>query len=136
MVAIAWVLVAVHPSSIGERFSDDSDRKAFSDVAAASGAQIIVSNDADAVHWDTGLSAVYAPTALKVLTGEVVDVEDLYRRLPCALLENDGVVVLSDAVTFSSVDYDLLDLAVVEGSLTKDEPAGAIVYRPTVNACR
>lgn len=136
VLAIAWVLLAVHPTSIGERFSDDSARKAFSDVAEASGARIIVSNDADAVHWDTGLAAVYAPTALKVLTGEVVDVEDLYRRLPCALLENDGVVVLSDTVTFSSVDYDLLDLAVVEGALTKESPTGAIVYRPTADACR
>ena len=136
VVALIWTFVAVDPAAIGERFSDDSGRKAFSDVAAESGARIIVSNDADAVHWDTNLSSVYAPTAIKALTGERVDVEDLYRRLPCALLENDGVVVLSDEVTFSSVDYDLLDLGVVEGSLTKEDLPGAIVYRPTSDACR
>ncbi|MEY4360953.1 MAG: hypothetical protein RL391_259 [Actinomycetota bacterium] len=136
VVVLIWTFVAVDPAAIGERFSDDSGRKAFSDVAAESGARITVSNDADAVHWDTGLSSVYAPTSVKALTGETVDVEDLYRRLPCALLENDGVVVLSDEVTFSSVDYDLLDLGVVEGSLTKEDLPGAIVYRPTSDACR
>ncbi len=136
VVVATWILVAVQPSSIGERFSDDSGRKAFSDVAEGSQARIIVTNDADAVHWDTGLPAAYAPTALKALTGELVDVEDLYRRLPCALLRNDGIVVLSDQITFSSVDDDLLDLAVVEGALDKEESPGVIVYRPTSAACR
>lgn len=131
-----WIVVAVQPTSIGESFSDDSGRKAFSEVAASSGARLIVTNDADAVHWDTGLPAAYAPTARKALTGELVDVDDLYRRLPCALLRNDGIVVLSDQITFSSVDFDLLDLAVVEGSLTKEEKPGVIVYRPTAAACR
>ncbi|MFM8650035.1 MAG: hypothetical protein ACKODY_09775 [Actinomycetota bacterium] len=135
-VVVLWIVVAVQPTSIGESFSDDSDRKAFSEVAASSGARIIITNDADAVHWDTGLPAAYAPTARKALTGELVDVDDLSRRLPCALLRHDGIVVLSDQITFSSVEYDLLDLAVAEGALEKDESPGVIVYRPTTAACR
>jgi len=135
-VVVLWIVVAAQPSSIGESFSDDSDRKAFSEVAASSGARIIITNDADAVHWDTGLPAAYAPTARKALTGELVDVDDLYRRLPCALLRNDGIVVLSDQITFSSVEYDLLDLAVVEGALVKEVSPGVILYRPTAAACR
>lgn len=135
-ILMMWSIAAVNPTTIGERFSDDSSRLAFSDVAAESGARIVISNDADAVHWDTGLSAAYAPTALKALTGEVVDVEILYEQLPCALHINEGIVVLSDLITFSSVDFELLDLRVAEGKLEKEERPKVIVYRPTADACR
>lgn len=135
VVVVAWIVVAVDPANLGERFSDSPERRAYSSAAEATGATIVVSNDADGVHWDTGLPAAYAPTPEKALTREKVDDAALYAALPCALLRHDGVVVLSDTVTFSSVNVELLEREVERGSLTRTDFDGATTYQPTDSAC-
>jgi len=133
---IGWTLVAVDPGNLAESFSDNSGPRSYSVAADDLGASIVVSNDADALHWDTGIPAAYAPLALKPLTGELVDEVPLYEQLPCALSRNDGVVVLSAEATFSVVNRGLLDAQVETGRLTFEPMEGADVYRPTEDACR
>ena len=133
---VGWTIVAVDPANVAESFSDNSGPRAYSVAADEIGASVVVSNDADALHWDTGIPAAYAPLAVKPLTGEVVDEVPLYEDLPCALLRNDGVVVLSPEATFSVVNRDLLNEQVEVGRLTFQSIAGADVYRPTDDACR
>jgi len=136
MVAlILFALFAVRPWNISESFSDRSELKPYSIAALQSGAKIIITNDADAVHWDTGLPAAYAPLPVKALTGEAQDVIALYEALPCALLQHNGVVVLSDAMTFSGADIGLLTQQVDSGRLTLEEFDGASVYFPSNTAC-
>jgi len=133
---VGWTIVAVDPANVAESFSDNSGPRAYSIAADEIGASVVVSNDADALHWDTGIPAAYAPLAVKPLTGEVVDEVPLYEDLPCALLRNDGVVVLSPEATFSVVNRDLLNDQVEAGRLTFQSITGADVYRPTDDACR
>jgi len=132
---ILFSLFAVRPWNITESFSDSSELKPYSIAALQSGAEIIITNDADAVHWDTGLPAAYAPLPVKALTGEAQDVTALYEALPCALLQHDGAVVLSDTMTFSGADIDLLTQQVNSGRLTLEEFDGASVYFATTTAC-
>jgi hypothetical protein len=132
---ILFALFAVRPWNITESFSDSSELKPYSIAALQSGAKIIITNDADAVHWDTGLPAAYAPLPVKALTGESQDVTALYEALPCALLQHDGAVVLSDAMTFSGADIGLLAQQVDSGRLTLEEFDGASVYFATATAC-
>ena len=132
---ILFALFAVRPWNISESFSDSSELKPYSIAALQSGAKIIITNDADGIHWDTGLPAAYAPLPVKALTGEAQDVTALYEALPCALLQHDGAVVLSDAMTFSGADVDLLAQQVDDGRLTLEEFDGASVYFPTNTAC-
>lgn len=133
--SLLWLAVAVDPSNLLERFSDDDTTPAYSRAAAELGVSIVISNDADGVHWDTGLPAAYAPTPVKMLTGEAIDVATIYQRLPCALLEADGAVVLSDEAMFFAADLTLLDAEADAGRLTRSERSGAIVYVPTGSAC-
>ena len=130
-----WLVVAVDPSNLSERFSDDESISSYSRAASELDVSIVITNDADGVHWDTGLPAAYAPTPVKMLTGEPVDVEPIYGRLPCALAEADGAVVVSDRAMFFAVDLGLLDAEVDAGRLTRSERSGAIVYLPTESAC-
>ena len=132
---ILFSLFAVRPWNMTESFSDSSELKPYSIAALQSGAKIIITNDADAVHWDTGLPAAYAPLPVKALTGEAQDVTALYEALPCALLQHDGAVVLSDAMTFSGADIGLLSQQVDGGRLTLEEFDGASVYFATNSAC-
>ena len=134
-ITFVWIVTAVDPSSITERFSDEAGTKPYSIAALATGASVVISNDADGVHWDTGIPAAYAPTPVKMLTGEVVDVEPIYSALPCALLEADGAVVLSDQALFFAADLALLDREVDNGRLTRVDDTGSIVYEPTDSAC-
>lgn len=133
---VTWIVVAVDPAHVTEVFSDQSGPRPYSVAANDLDASVVISNDADALHWDTGISSAYAPLSFKLLTGEAVDVIPLYEQLPCALLRHDGVIVLSPDFTFSVADRDLLDAQVEEGRLTFDPMEGADVYRPTADACR
>lgn len=135
VAVVAWVALAVQPTDLGERFSDSPERRAYSLAAEASGARVVISNDADGVHWDTGLPAAYAPTPEKALTREKVDDAALYAALPCALLRHDGAVVLSETVTFSSVNVELLEREVERRTLTRTDFDGATMYQPTESAC-
>ena len=130
-----WLVVAVDPSNLNERFSDDDSVSSYSRAATGLDVSIVITNDADGVHWDTGIPAAYAPTSVKMLTGEEVDVEPIYRRLPCSLAQADGAVVVSDQAMFFAVNLALLDAEVDSGRLRRTERAGAIVYEPTDAAC-
>ena len=95
----------------------------------------VVSNDADGVHWRTGVAAAYAPTPVKTLTGERVDVAPLYERLPCALAGASGAIVLVDDAAFSSADVGQIERQVALGRLRVIERPGGRVYVPTDGAC-
>ena len=135
VATVVWFAVAVDPSNLAERFSDDDTVPVYSRVATELDVSIVITNDADGVHWDTGLPAAYAPTPVKMLTGENVDIEPIYRNLPCALATNDGAVVLSDQAMFFAADLELLDDQVDSGRLLRTDREGAIVYQPTDSAC-
>ena len=95
----------------------------------------IVSNDADGMHWATGIPAVYAPTPVKPLTGERVDTAPLYTELPCALDRADAIVVIVDTAEFSSTDQEALDAEVKSGRLESTSRPGATIYSPGAIAC-
>ena len=132
---LLWTIVAVAPQKVGERFSDNSGPRRYSLVAEQTGASVIVANDADALHWDTGLSAVYPPQSIMPLTGEPVDERSIYAALPCALWRHDGVVVLSSEA-FLVVNRELLDEQVGVGNLSFERVGSTEIYRPTDDACR
>ncbi|MFZ9565760.1 MAG: hypothetical protein ACO3AT_11335, partial [Ilumatobacteraceae bacterium] len=58
----------------------------------------------------------------------------IYNDLPCALLRNDGVVILTEEA-FLVVNRDLLQAQVDAGNLTFEPTTGADLYRPTDRAC-
>ena len=132
---VLFALLAVRPWNVAESFSNSSELKPYSIAALQSGAEIIITNDADGVHWDTGLPTAYAPLAVKALTGQAQDVSTLYAELPCALLQHDGVVVLSNDFTFSGANNELLTEQVEAGRLTIEASDEATVYFPTDSAC-
>lgn len=134
VLVMTWTIVAVKPWNMSERFSDNSGPRRYSLVAESLGVSVIVTNDADAMHWDTGIATVYPPQAVMPLTGETVDEESIYERLPCELLEHDGAVVLSSDA-FLVVNRELLDAAVERGSLSFRGVDGAEIYLPTESAC-
>ena len=132
---VLFALLAVRPWNVAESFSNSSELKPYSIAALQSGAEIIITNDADGVHWDTGLPSAYAPLAVKALTGQAQDVSTLYAELPCALFQHDGVVVLSNDFTFSGANNELLTEQVEAGRLTIEATDAATVYYPTDSAC-
>ncbi len=135
VASMLWLVVAVDPSNLLERFSDDESLSSYSQAASELDVSIVITNDADGVHWDTGLPAAYAPTPVKMLTGEQVDIAPIYGRLPCSLAKANGAVVVSDRAMFFAVDLELLDDEVDSGRLTRSERSGAVVYLPTESAC-
>lgn len=130
-----WGVVAARPWSVLERFSDVDRPLSMSRVALDLDTDIVVSNDADGVHWDTGLPAVYAPMRVKPLTGEILDDTRTYRQLPCALLRRNGAIVISNEATFSSVDRTALEEEVVQGHLKRITTPETTSYLPTESAC-
>ena len=134
LLVVVWTVLAVRPQDVGERFSDNSGPRQASSLALRTGASVVVTNDADALHWDTGLSTVYPPQEFMPLTGERVNERAIYNVLPCALLRNDGVVILTEEA-FLVVNRDLLQAQVDAGNLTFEPTTGADLYRPTDRAC-
>lgn len=135
---LVWAVTAVRPWQISDTFSDRDTPSSLATTVASLSDEIavVVTNDADLVHWETGVPAAYTPMPVKPLTGDDVDVEPLYRGLPCALLRAHGAVVLRDQATFSVVDVERLDAEVVRGTLTVTSGEGTTVYLPTSEACR
>jgi hypothetical protein len=129
-----WAIFAVRPLDITERFSDESGERPYVQDARDLDVTVIVTDDADAMLWDTGISAVYFPQATKVLTGEPVDEAAIYDALPCVLLENDGAMILSrDA--FFPVNREYIDAEVSKGTLALRDTSSASIYLPTERAC-
>ncbi|MGA0879417.1 MAG: hypothetical protein ACO3SP_09895, partial [Ilumatobacteraceae bacterium] len=140
-VIVLWAVTAVRPWQATDMFSDQRDDSALVRTVSALATAttdpvaVVITNDADRVHWETGLPAAYAPMPVKPLTGEIVDDVPLYRNLPCALGRAGGAVVISNQATFSAVNRDLLDAEVARGRLTSTNDGGTTVYRPTASAC-
>jgi hypothetical protein len=138
---LIWTLGAIRPWQATEMFSDQQrDTPLVRKVSEiytgdANAIAIVISNDADAVHWGTGAPTAYTPMPVKPLSGERVDEVPLYQALPCALLRSRGVVVISNEATFSSANRPLLDEEVTRGTLTVQGDEFTIVYRPTSTAC-
>lgn len=135
LLAVAWLAVAVEPWQLTERFSDLTSTPPYVAAAAGSGADIVIVNDADGVHWATGLPAAYAPLPVKSLTGELVDMQAAYRALPCPMLEHDGVVIITEDALFGTAGAETLDELVAEGRLVAEPIEGGFMYRPTPTSC-
>ena len=133
LVAI-WSIASVRPWDVTERFSDAGDPPSYVRVAAALDVSVVVTSDADGVHWETGIPSVYPIPSENPLTGEPVDMVSAYEQLPCALLRHDGAVVLTTD-SFLVVDSGLLDSEVTAGRLTRQRTDGVDVYLPTDLAC-
>lgn len=133
--AAAWVLVAAPPWNLTELFSDETEEAAYIRAARASGATLVVINDADGTHWATDIPAAYSPLPTKALTGEPVDVDAVYRSLPCPLFQSNGVLVLADNALFGAGGSPELGRLVEEGRLVIEPFEGGVVYRPTSEAC-
>lgn len=140
-VLVMWMFAAVRPWQATEMFSQSNSRNPLvltvEELLAspADDVRVVVSNDADAVHWETGIPSVYTPMPVKPLSGETIDEVPLYRDLPCALQRANGVVVISNEATFSAVNRDLLDREVERGTLTARRETATTVYQPTPTAC-
>jgi hypothetical protein len=130
-----WGAAAARPWNALERFSDIHRPIAISQVAADFDVEIVISNDADGIHWDTGRPAAYTPMPVKPLTGEIVDDVEIYRLLPCPLLEARGAIVISNDATFSTVNREALDGLTAKGALRKVTQDRATVFLPTDRAC-
>ena len=141
VVILGWAIVAVQPWQATEMFSDRRGDTPLvnkvSEIATAenSSVAVIITNDADAVHWGTGIPAAYTPMPVKPLSGELVDEIPLYRNLPCALMRFNGVIVISNESTFSATNRDLLKDEVEKGTLRADQDQFTTVYWPTMSAC-
>lgn len=134
-VLALWGVAAVRPWNAGERFSDVQRPLAMSTVAQGLGVDVIISNDADGIHWDTGIPSAYVPMPIKPLTGETVDDLEIYRRLPCALLRSRGAIVLSNDSTFSTVNWSALDDLTAAKALRRVSEGTTTVLLPTPSAC-
>ena len=141
LAILMWTFGAIRPWQATEMFSDQQgDTPLVRKVAeifteGADDIAVVISNDADAVHWGTGAPTAYTPMPVKPLSGERVDEVPLYQSLPCALQRSRGIVVTSKQATFSSANRQLLDEEVSRGTLTAQSDEFTIVYRPTTTAC-
>ncbi len=134
-VAVAvWAGVGVSPQTWTELYTDER-RPAFMDAAAATEADVLVTNAADNVHWFTEIPAVYLPLPERPLTGEPVDQEAELRALPCALLEHGGAIVAARGALLGVDGQAVLDDLVATGRLTAEDAPDAVVYFPTGLSC-
>jgi hypothetical protein len=134
-VAVAvWAGVGVSPQTWTELYTDER-RPAFMDAAAATEADVLVTNAADNVHWFTEIPAVYLPLPERPLTGELVDQEAELRALPCALLEHGGAIVAARGALLGVDGQAVLDELVATGRLTAEDAPDAVVYFPTGLSC-
>lgn len=138
---ILWAVTAVRPWQATDMFSDQRHDSPLArtvselSTSATDPVSIVITNDADRVHWETAVPAAYAPMPVKPLTGEIVDEVPLYRELPCALRRFGGAVIISNQATFSAVNRDLLDAEVTRGTLERTNDGETTVYRATSTAC-
>lgn len=135
VAVVGWILLAAPPGNVTELFSDQTEEAGYIRAARASGATLVVINDADGTHWATDIPAAYSPLPTKALTGEPVDVDAVFRSLPCPLAESNGVLVLADNALFGAGGSPELERLVEQGRLVIEPFEGGVVYRPTSAAC-
>lgn len=121
VLVIGWMLVATGPTGWTESFSTPGTATTIDPEVLPNGrdVRIVLTNDADTIHWATGLPAAYMPTAFNSLTGEAVDTDAIYAQLPCALSEHDGVVIISERSLFGPGDLEALQRLVELGRLVE-----------------
>ena len=121
VLVLGWILLATGPTGWTESFSTPGAAAALDPAVLPNGrtVRVVLTNDADTIHWATGLPAAYMPTAVNSLTGEAVDTASIYELLPCALAEHDGLVVISSASLFGPGDVDALQRLVDDGRLVQ-----------------
>jgi hypothetical protein len=119
--ALLWVMVATAPADWAESFSTPGPRVELDPAVLPNGraVAIVITNDADIVHWGSGLPTAYLPFAINSLTGEPVDTARIYDALPCALARHDGLIIVSDASLFGPGDVDALARLVAQGRLVR-----------------
>lgn len=130
-----WALVAVFPRGPGDPYFPTATAPATVAAAEASGAKVVVSPDADLVHWYSGLPAAYPPKTYFELTGEHVDATDQWAALPCALYRADAVLIVPRGGLLFDLDLAALDDLVATGALEPDEQTDVTVLWPSGSAC-
>lgn len=134
-ILIVWGIAGVRPWNALERFSDVERPIALSQSVVDLDIAVVITNDADGVHWDTGLPAAYTPMPVKPLTGDLVDDVAIYQRIPCPLLRAQGAIVISNDATFSTVNREALGDLAERGVMREVMQDRATVYLPTDRAC-
>jgi hypothetical protein len=132
----AWVLLATAPWHVGSTFGS-ADRLPVARQFRDLDAEVIVTNDADGVYWETGIPTAYLPPPRMSLTDETVDRAALYERLPCALERDHGVVIVFEGAFFG-IDPEtqaFLDGLAGDGRLIPDGFEGGTIYEPSPTAC-
>ena len=134
-LVVLWVVSAARPWNLGDLYANRGEEAAYVRAARASGASVVIVNDADGTHWATEIPAAYSPLPTKALTGEPVDIDGVYRSLPCPMLEANGVLVLADDALFGAGGSPVLPELVAAGRLVAEPFDGGVVYRPSSTAC-
>jgi len=131
-VTLAWIVAAVAPWSVRPLQAVPSS----SDLVAAVGdARVVVSDDADAVWWETGAAAAYLPLPTRTLTGERVDQVAEFLPIPCLLAERQGVIVVTGGAFGDRSLQPELDRLTEEGVLDRTEFGAVVRYAPTAVGC-
>jgi hypothetical protein len=116
---LMWGMLATAPTGWTESFSTPGNRAVVDPAVLPNGrdVRIVLTNDADTVHWATGVPAAYMPTPFNSLTGLANDTAAIYQQLPCALADHDGIIIISEASLFGPGDLDALQRLVASGQL-------------------
>ena len=131
-VVSLWVVSASEPWTL--RMMSDPVRS--DDLIAAVGdAQVVVSDDSDAVWWDTDVPAAPLPPRRSYLTGDAIDQEAELRELPCLLAAADGVIVVVAPPFFDQSWSARLDVMVDDGHFTRQNFGDIVRYTPTGQGC-
>jgi hypothetical protein len=133
--ALAWAVLAAGPWNwSAPPFQGNATR---AEILRRAEADVVISNLADVVHYQTGLPAAYFPTALRVHSGLPRDRDEVMADLPCRLLHGHGVVLL-DSTGFLPPDAwatGILDEQTDAGLLERTTQGAFTLYVPTPIAC-
>jgi hypothetical protein len=135
IVVACWFVAAVRPWNVLERFSDDPPTPPYVTALIERDPDLVITNSADGVHWDTRIPAAYLPLPVRALTGEIVDQEAELRALPCPLHRANGVILVVDGALFGSSGDDTLQELVELGHLERRSVPGGVLYEPLAVSC-
>ena len=118
---LVWMVLATGPTDWTESYSTSAPRAIVDPAVLPNGrpVRVVLTNDADTIHWASDLPAAYMPVAINSLTGEPVDTQPIYEALPCALAEHDGIVIITSSSLFGPGDLAALQRLVDEGRLVR-----------------
>ncbi len=136
-VAVVWALLAAGPWNWHAPSFHGNPVRAR--ILHEADPDVVVSNLADVVHYQTGIPAAYFPTPILVHSGLLRDPDPdaVMADLPCRLLRANGVVLL-DGTGFLPPDpwaTSILDEQTAAGRFTRTEDGGFVLFAPTLGAC-